>query len=169
MGSRIFLLILCANVCLSARGGETGFAAKPLDLLDRPEAQARVVARLVKRQPLEILARDGSWAKTQSGNTIGWVRLTDLRRDAMTKRSPATANRRNVGRSDTGIRGFSEEELLVGAPNLAEGDKLRRLGVAASDVASFARAANLRPRAQDYILMNEYMPEEGLPEGFFDE
>lgn len=87
----------------------------------------------------------------------------------MTRRVPAAADQKNAGRSDTGIRGFSEDELLVGAPNLAEGDKLRRFGVAARDVASFARAANLRPRTQDYILMNEYMPEEGLPEGFFDE
>jgi hypothetical protein len=47
----------------------------------------------------------------------------------------------NAGKNDTGIRGFSEEELLVGAPNQAEGETLRRLGVAARDAASFARAA----------------------------
>jgi hypothetical protein len=41
--------------------------------------------------------------------------------------------------------------------------------VAPEDAATFARAANLKPRQQDYIQMQEYMPEGGFPEGYFDE
>ena len=170
MGSRISLLILFAAFCLPAEGGDAGYAAKAVDLLERPGSQAGVVTKLAKRQPVEIIGRDGSWAKAKSGNATGWVRLADLRlKVAMSKSPESPPARPNPRKNDTGIRGFSEEELLVGAPNQAEGEKLRRIGVAARDAAIFARAANLKPRQQDYIEMQEYMPEGGFPEGFFDE
>lgn len=170
MGSRISLLILFATFCLPAQGADAGYAAKAVDLLERPGSQGKVVTQLAKRQPVEIIGRDGSWAKAKSGNATGWVRLADLRLNVAKSKSPASPSARsNAGKNDTGIRGFSEEELLVGAPNQVEGEKLRRLGVAAGDAASFARAGNLKPRQQDYIQMQEYMPEGGFPEGFFDE
>lgn len=170
MGSRISLLILFAAFCMPAQGADAGYAGKAVDLLDRPGSQAKVVARLAKRQPVQIIGRNGSWANTKSANATGWVRLADLRLHVATSKSPASPSARaNPGKKDTGIRGFSEEELLVGAPNQAEGEKLRRLGVAAKDSAIFARAANLKPREQDYIQVREYMPEGGFPEGFFDE
>jgi hypothetical protein len=168
MGKRISLLLLSAAFCLPAQGADKGYAAKAVDLLDRPVSQAKIVAKLAKRQPVEIIGRDGSWANARSGNAAGWVRLADLRLSVATSKLPAQARSKPV-KNDTGIRGFSEEELLIGAPNQAEGEKLRRLGVTARDAASFARAGNLKPRQQDYIQMQEYMPEGGFPEGFFDE
>ena len=168
MGNRIFLLLLSAAFCLPAQGADKAYAAKAVDLLDRPASQAKLVAKLAKRQPVEIIGRDGSWAQAKTGNATGWVRLADLRMYAATSKLP-TPDRSKPPKNDTGIRGFSEEELLVGAPNLVEGEKLRRLGVTARDAASFARAGNLKPRLQDYIQMQEYMPEGGFPEGFFDE
>jgi hypothetical protein len=170
MGSRISLLIVFATFCLPAQGGDTGYAAKAVDLLEGPGSQTKVITKLAKRQPVQIIGRDGSWARAKSGNVTGWVRLADLRLNVAQSKSPAPSSvRSNSGKSDTGIRGFSEEELLVGAPNQAEGEKLRRLGVNARDAASFARVGNLKPRQQDYIQMQEYMPEGGFPEGFFDE
>ena len=168
MGNRISLLLLSAAFCQPAQGADNGYAAKAVDLLDRPGAQAKIVTKLAKRQPVEIIARDGSWAKAKSGNATGWVRLADLRLSIAALKLPAATRSKSV-HNDTGIRGFSEEELLVGAPNLVEGEKLRRLGVTVRDAASFARAGNLRPRLQDYIQMQEYMPEGGFPAGFFDE
>lgn len=170
MGIRISLLMLFAAFCLPAQGADAGYAAKAVDLLERPGSQAKVVTKLAKRQPVQIIGRDGSWAKAKSGNATGWVRLADLRLIVAASKSPASPSARsNSGKKDTGIRGFSEEELQVGAPNQAEGERLRRLGVTARDAATFARAANLKPRQQDYIQMQEYMPEGGFPEGFFDE
>ena len=71
--------------------------------------------------------------------------------------------------TNSGIRGFSEEELLVGAPNQAESERLQRVGVSVRDAVNFARTANLQPRKQDYIEMLDYMPEGGFSESFFDE
>lgn len=164
------LLILLASCFLPAEGADAGYAAKGVDLLDRPGSQAKIVTKLAKRQPVEIIGRDGSWAKAKSGYATGWVRLADLRLNVATSKSPASPSARsNSGKMDSGIRGFSEEELLVGAPNQAEGERLKRLRVTVRDAASFARAANLKPRQQDYIQMREYMPEGGFPQGFFDE
>jgi hypothetical protein len=164
------LLTLLASFCLTGEGAETGYAAKAVDLLERPATQAKVMTKLAKRQPVEIIGRNGSWAKTKSGSAIGWVRLADLRLTAATLKSPGAQTARvNAKKADSGIRGFSEEELLVGAPNQTEGERLRRLGVSANDATRFARAGNLKARRQDYIEMREYMPEGGFPKEFFDE
>jgi SH3-like domain-containing protein len=79
MGNRISLLLLSAVFCLPAQGADKGYAAKAVDLLDRPGSQSKILAKLAKRQPVEIIGREGSWAKAKSGNATGWVRVADLR------------------------------------------------------------------------------------------
>jgi hypothetical protein len=166
--SRICILALLSFSGLPALGADAGYAAKATELLERPAAQAKAIMQLAKRQPVQILGRDGSWAKAQAGAVTGWVRLADLRLNAVSSKV-AAPSRATDAKKDTRIRGFSEEELLVGAPNQAESERLRRVGVSVRDAASFARAGNLRPRQQDYIEMTEYMPEGGFPPNFFDE
>ena len=95
------------------------------------------------------------------------MRMIDVRLNPSPARKIAVAAAKSP--TNSGIRGFSEEELLVGAPNQAESERLQRVGVSVRDAANFARAANLRPRQQDYIEMREYMPEGGFSESFFDE
>jgi hypothetical protein len=161
-------LLIGLVMCSPVQGEDAGFAAKVTELRERPEAQAKALTQLAKRQSVQILGREGSWAKARAGNVSGWVRLADLRLGATTWKEPAP-RRASEAKKDSGIRGFSEEELLIGAPNHAESDRLKRVGVSARDAASFARAANLQARQQDYIQMLDYMPEGGFPPGFFDE
>jgi hypothetical protein len=168
IGSRAFILVILASCCLPAHGADVGYAARATELLERPAAQAKAVMQLARRQPVQILGRDGSWAKAQAGTATGWVRLADLRLNAVASKAPAPG-RASGAKKDTGIRGFSEEELLVGAPNQAESERLKRVGVSVRDAVNFARAANLQSRKQDYIEMREYMPEGGFPPNFFDE
>jgi hypothetical protein len=165
---RAFILVVLTAYELPAHCGDAGYAAKATDLLESPATPAKVVVQLSKRQPVQIIGRDGSWAKAQAGTAIGWVRLADLRLNTVAAKAPAPV-RANGAKKDTGIRGFSEEELLVGAPNQVESERLKRVGVSVRDAVNFARAANLRPRRQDYIEMREYMPEGGFPPNFFDE
>jgi hypothetical protein len=165
--SRILLLSLLAIPALAAQAGDAGFIPKAIDLLDRPAADAKPVAKLVKSQAVEVIGRNGSWANIKAGAKNGWIRMIDVRLNPSPGRKIAAAPAKAPNNS--GIRGFSEEELLVGAPNQAESERLKRIGVSVRDAANFARVANLRPRQQDYIEMSEYMPEGGFPEGFFDE
>jgi hypothetical protein len=168
MIGRISLLIVLATCWMSAQAADAGYAAKAVDVLERPDSQARIAGRLDKKQLLQIIGRDGSWAHVKSASATGWVRLADLRLNVATVAAPSP-RRENSGTKDTGIRGFSEEELLVGAPNQAESERLKRIGVPVRDAVDFARAANLRPRQQDYIQMLDYMPAGGFPREFFDE
>ena len=167
MRSRIFLLLLLAIPAFAAHAGDIGYVPKAIDLLDRPAADAKPVNRLVKLQPVEVIGRNGSWASIQAGAVSGWIRMIDVRLNPTVSRKIAAAAAKSP--TNSGIRGFSEEELLVGAPNQAESERLKRVGVSVRDAVNFARVANLRPRQQDYIEMRDYMPEGGFPKDFFDE
>jgi hypothetical protein len=160
--ARICLPALAAIFSSSAQSADAGYAAKAADLLERPQAEARVLIRLAK--PLQVIDRAGSWVKVRTGNLAGWTGLADLRLNAGIAATPAS---RSAGTStrNIGIRGFSEVELLVGAPNHAESERLQRGAVSVREAVSFARAANLRARQQDYIQMLDFMPEGGLPKG----
>jgi len=165
--SRILLLFLLAIPAMAAHAGDAGYVSKAVDLLDRPVADAKPVARLVKQQTVEVIGRNGSWASIKAGARSGWIRMIDVRLNPSPSRKITAAPAKSA--TNSGIRGFSEEELLVGAPNQAESERLRRVGVSVRDAVNFARVANLRPRQQDYIEMRDYMPEGGFPEDFFDE
>lgn len=168
MKVRHFLPVLLVTLAVPAPAAESGFAAKASDVLERPVPGSRVIGRIGKKQGIEILARSGGWAKIAAGGASGWVAAGDLRlapRRTATSAPPARA----TGGRDTGIRGFSEEELMVGAPNRIEAGKLKAYAASAKDAANFARIANLRQRQQDYLDMQDYMPDGKLPEGFFDE
>jgi hypothetical protein len=104
----------------------------------------------------------------RGGDFAGWIRLADLRLSAAAAPVPASRAAATAGQN-AGIRGFSEQELLVGAPNHAESERLRRAAVSVREAVSFARAANLRARRQDSIQMLDFMPEGGFPREFFDE
>jgi hypothetical protein len=166
MGKRILPVLLIAVIGLPAQAGERGFASKGADVLERPAADARPVARVAKQQPLEILGRDGRWAQVKAGSASGWVRLLDVRFNAPSKIAPATGVKPFA---DSGIRGFSEEDLLAGTPSRGELDKLGFYSVPPRDALGFARAAGLKARRQDYIEPGDYLSMDELPEDFFDE
>ena len=167
MRRRILTLFLLAMPAMAAYADDAGYVLKAVVLLDRPAVDAKPITSLVKRQPVEIIGRDGSWAHIKDGAGSGWVRMIDVRLHPSPVRKMTVAAAKAPTHS--GIRGFSEEELLVGAPNQAESERLQRVAVSARDAVNFARAANLRSRKQDYIEMLEYMPEGGFTESFFDE
>ena len=167
MRGRLLLLVLLSMPAIATHAGDAGYVPKAIELLDRPASDGKGVTKLVRQQPVELISRNGSWVHIKAGTASGWIRMIDVR----LKPSPAQKIAVVAVKSPTssGIRGFSEEELLVGTPNQAESERLRRVGVSVRDALNFARTANLQPRKQDYIEMLEYMPEGGFSESFFDE
>ena len=166
--------LLAAALALAAAGvvlaGEPGYLPKAAELREHPAVQAKVVARLKAGHPVDIRSRQGPWVRVRSGSSPGWLKLAEVRVGHRTAIPGDGAKAvRPIKRSDSGIRGFSEEELIVGSPNQSEAAKLKGFGVDARQAGSFARAANLKPRKRDYLEMNEYMPEGGPPPEFFDE
>jgi hypothetical protein len=165
---RIFLLILLAAPAFGVHAGEAGYVPRAIDLLDRPTADAKPVGRLIKQQPVEVIGRNGSWANVTAGARSGWIRMIDVRLNTAPSRQIATVARVKSA-SDSGIRGFSEEELLAGTPSRSELDKLKGFSVAAKEAAGFARSAGLKPRRQDYLDGSDYLSMDQLPDDFFDE
>lgn len=156
-----FLLALAG-----AAFADRGFVPRAIPVLDRPATGARSLASLKDKQAVEILRRSGAWLQIKAGAISGWVPLAAVR---LAGGAEAAADARPMRRNDTGIRGFSEEELLAGAPNRAEAARLNALAVPGAEAERFARAGKLQPRPQDYLEMQDYMPAEGLPPDFFDE
>ena len=168
MRSRIFLLLLLAMPAFGAYAGDAGYVLKAVDLLDRPAADAKPVGSLTRQQALEVVGRSGKWVNVKAGARSGWLRMIDVRlKTGPTRHTDVVARHRSA--TDSGIRGFSEEELMVGEPNRIEADKLKAHAVTVKDAMTFARTGNLRQRRQDYLEMLDYMPEGKPPEGFFDE
>jgi hypothetical protein len=168
MRSRVFLLLLLAPPAIGAHAGDAGYVPKAIDLLDRPAADAKPVAQLVRQQPVEVISRKGSWANVNARAKSGWIRLIDLRLNAIPSWQIA-AGACVKSASDSGIRGFSEEELLAGTPSRSELDELKLFSVAVKDASSFARSAGLKPRRQDYLDGSDYLSLDQLPDDFFDE
>ena len=133
---RIFLLILLAAPAFGVYAGEAGYVPRAIDLLDRPTADAKPVGRLIKQQPVEVIGRNGSWANVTAGARArsGWIRMIDVRLNTAPSRQIATVVRVKSA-SDSGIRGFSKEELLAGTPSRSELDKLKGFSVAAKEAA----------------------------------
>lgn len=164
----LLLLLLLLMPVLTAVAGDNGYLPKAVDLLERPAVDAKSVVRLPKQQVVQVIGRAGSWANVRAGASSGWLRLIDVRLNAPSGHAVVAPGVKTAS-GKTGIRGFSEEELMVGAPNRIEADKLRRYAVSAKDAIAFARTGNLVPRKQDYLEMLDYMPDGKPPEGFFDE
>lgn len=162
----------CAMVFLLALAGaafaDRGFVPRAIPVLDRPAIGAKSLASLQDKQAVEILRRGGAWLQIKAGAISGWVPLAAVRL-ASGAQTAMAVGARPMRKNDTGIRGFSEEELLAGAPNRTEAARLNALAVPAAEAERFARAGKLQPRPQDYLEMQDYMPAEGLPPDFFDE
>jgi hypothetical protein len=167
MGSRIAAVILFAAIALPAQAAEPGYAARETDLRERPVESARVTGRLAKAQKVEVLARQGNWLQVKTASASGWIRLLDARFEAPPASALAVARGRPS--KDDGIRGFSEEDLLAGAPGFTELGKLKKYALTAKDAGSFAKGAGLSARKLDYLDPMESMAIDGLPEDFFDE
>ncbi|HVY05723.1 MAG TPA: SH3 domain-containing protein [Burkholderiales bacterium] len=166
MGSRICVFILLACCAALAAAGEHGHLPRAVDLLENPAAGAKFVAKLPRQQAVDVLERRGSWVRVRAGASVGWVKTIDLRLDTGTPAKISAV--RAKSNSDSGIRGFSEEELLGASASAAELDKLKQMRVPARDATSFARAAGLKPRKQDYFEGTELATMD-IPDDFFDE
>ncbi len=146
MRSRILSVFLLEAFQQAAWAAASGYVPKAAELREAPSASARAIAQLPGKRAVEILGRNGSWVRIQAGDNVGWVRTIDVRFESPPAAKSATARAKSS--SASGVRGFSEDDLLAGTPSPDEMEKFKRMALPAREAATFARSAGLKPRKQ---------------------
>ena len=156
----ILALFMASMFTVSAAAGEPASALKGAEIRAKPYRDAKQVGSLARGDQVEILKRQGGWYEVKSAKGNGWVRMLNLRRGAMTKRSIDTegvlglaSGRAGTGQvvATTGIRGLTEEDLKKAKFNESEVEKAESFAVSREQAQAFAIEGKLTARKVDYL------------------
>lgn len=158
----LILALLVAGVIAvaGAVSGEPASALKRAEIRAKPYRDAKQVGSLERGDEVEILKRQGGWYEVKSVKGSGWVRMLDLRRGAVTKRSidaegvlGLASGRSGTGQvvATTGIRGLTEEELKRAKFNESEIKKAESFTVSQEQAQAFAAEGKLVVQKVDYF------------------
>ena len=167
---RVALALLLSFAVAGACAGETGYLRKAGELRDRPQADGKVIGQFTAKESVEILARQGGWMQVKGKAAAGWVRLAEVRLGVYDPSMRASAAAASTAKSNnSGIRGFSEEELTLAAGSASAAEQMKALGIKAADARAFAARAGLKPRKLDYDTTERALGGADLPADFFDD
>lgn len=152
-------MIVLAMLLRGAFAGETGYAARDVEVRAGPRNDAPVTGKLAKGARYELLERKLSWARIKTGAGEGWTLFFFLMSgEAPTSQSPGLAvselwtlgtDRRSSGGGITatiGTRGLDDAQLAAARFNDRELDHLESMSVPAPGGASFAAEGGLASR-----------------------
>lgn len=155
----LLALLLLYGPSSGAEAGETGYAARDVEVRPEPRNDAPVTARLAKGARYELLERKLSWARIRIGAGEGWTLFFFLMSgDAPSSQSPGLAvselwklgtDRQGSGGGITatiGTRGLDDAQLASARFNGRELEQLESMGVPAPAGASFAAEGGLASR-----------------------
>lgn len=167
---RIALALVLSLLPACAFAGENGYVRKAGELRDRPQVDSKVIGQLAALESVEVVARQAGWMQVKGRSASGWTRLSEVRLGVYVARPRRAASGPGVAKAnDSGIRGFSEEELALAASSPASAEQLKALGLKAEDARAFAARAGLKPRKLDYDSTERALSGMDLPADFFDE
>lgn len=155
-------LTLLAGLALTAAAfAERGSTIKDTPLKDKPFVDAKTLANLPARTPVEIMERKGGWTRVKAAGKQGWVRMLNVRAgqaQAGGKTSAQDVTALATGRSGSGnivatsgIRGLSEEELKSAKGNPEELKKMDKFTVTEKDAGAYALKNKLQRRSVSYL------------------
>jgi Bacterial SH3 domain len=157
----IFALLLASLfAAATAPAGEPASALKRAEIRAKPYRDAKQVGSLARGDKVEILRRQGGWYEIKSVKGSGWVRMLNLRRGAITKRTidagsvlGLASGRSGTGQivATTGIRGLTEEKLKQAKFNEAELKKVESFTVSQEAAQAFAAEGKLAAQKVEYL------------------
>ena len=156
----IFALLLAWLFTAAAAAREPASALKEAEIRAKPYRDAKQVGSLARGDKVEILRRQGGWYEIKSVKGSGWVRMLNLRRGAIAKRTidagsvlGLASGRSGTGQvvATTGIRGLTEEELKKAKFNEAEVEKAESFAVSQEQAQAFAAQGKLAAHKVDYL------------------
>lgn len=165
---RIPPLLVLAGALLAAplAGAESGTLVRSAELKAEPFSDAATVASLPEQSQVEVLKRQGAWARVRAKDGEGWLRLLSLRLGSGAaparveggdgKVEGAALSLLGIGPKPqptvaTGVRGLSEEDLRNARPNPRELERLNQYAVSRGDAKAFADSARLRDQKIEYL------------------
>jgi len=154
--------IALALLPLGAWGGESGYAARDIELRAEPVAGASVVATVAKGQQFEILGGEKAWVQVKAGERSGWTLLffvmkgdppqsVSAGRTASELWNLGTDRDKGQITSTIGVRGIDEEQLKAARFNAEELRRLESYGLPKAEGDAFASQGGLAPRQVNYL------------------
>jgi len=154
--------MLLALLPLGAWGGESGYAARDIELRAEPVAGASVVGSVAKGQQFEIVGEQKAWVQVKSASSTGWTLLfyvmkgdppqgVSAGRAASELWNLGTDRDKGQITSTIGIRGIDEEQLRSAHFDAEELRRLESYGLPKEAGDTFAAQGALAPRQVNYL------------------
>ena len=149
--------ILIAAIALlswtAARANERGIVIRAGDLFAEPFIDAAKLGPLASNQPVTIVERKGGWLAVEVGGRHGWVRMLNVRLEAVAPGANTTALRTgSTGRTvATGVKGLDEVDIRNASIDKEQLARLGQLAVNSDDAHQSAIRDNLKEAKVDYL------------------
>jgi hypothetical protein len=165
-GPAIVFAALLATNCAHAESAHT---IRATELHADSQSDAATIATLPENAALDVLQRRGAWSQVKTSNgQSGWVRMLNLRFDAVAGAAPnnakasgsagsgltsllASGRTSNSGTDTTGVRGLNEEDLANAQANPAELQKMLKFATDKNTAQTFAQRAKLAAAKVPYL------------------
>ncbi len=164
MNCRVWLVAALVLFLPAAYAAESGYTLKPTDLKDKPFLDAVTVVTLPEKNQVEIVTREGAWMQVRTKDKqLGWVRMLSVRLGSPDQKPQSGGNLLSaIGIASrprptttatvtTGVRGFSEEDLVKAVPNPVEVAKMKGFAATAADAQQLAVQGELEQNEIAYF------------------
>jgi hypothetical protein len=159
---RCLAILLFGLLCQAALAGETGYAAREVEVRAEPRNDALLIGKLAKGARFELLERKLSWARISADGRQGWTLFFFLMSgDPPSPQSPGLAvselwtlgtDRQSSGGRVTatiGTRGLDDAQLASARFDAKELAALEALSQPPQAAAAFAADAGLAKQSVD--------------------
>lgn len=147
----IAIALLPSTAAFSA---ERGLVIRAGDLYAEPFIDAAKVGPVAPEQPVTIVERRGGWLRVEAGQRRGWVRLLNVRLEAVARPVTNTASLRTGSRAGTvvtGVKGLDEVDIRNASIDRAQQARLEALGASDAQARQQAAASQLKEANVAYL------------------
>lgn len=162
---RLLSLAAALFTVSAAQAAEKGILIRASELKAQPFIDAATTERLAANQPLTILARQGGWMRVDSSGKAGWVRMLNVRLDAIARpangsaTSPASASQLHTGSRGrtvtTGVKGMDEADIRASSIDLEQLAILTTLAIEPAVASDHAAKQGIKENQVEYLKTSD--------------
>lgn len=152
---RLILIAAFALLPVSAAfSAERGLVIRAGDLYAEPFIDAAKVGPVAPEQAVTIVERRGGWLRVEAGQRRGWVRLLNVRLEAVARPAGNTAAMRTGSRGGTvvtGVKGLDDADIRNASVDRVQQARLEALGASDGQARQQAAAGRLKETNVAYL------------------